>query len=100
MCYIVNVSKLLALTLFVLSLSANADEWSTADKQREFVYMALHLMDWAQTRNIARNSDKWREINPILGEHPSEDKVDAYFAVMALAHIAISDALRSKYRDT
>lgn len=76
------------------------DEWTDDDTRREAVYIALHIMDWAQTRTIARNPDRWNEVNPILGEHPSVGRVDAYFAVMALSHMAVSDVLPTEYRDT
>jgi hypothetical protein len=40
--------------------------------------MALTVADWGQTRMIARNPQTYRELNPILGPHPSQSKVDAY----------------------
>ncbi|HET8689056.1 MAG TPA: hypothetical protein VFM18_20795 [Methanosarcina sp.] len=86
--------------LMLLSFPAMADEWTQADATREAVYLAVDIIDWAQTRNIARNPNKWYEQNNILGNHPSVEKVDAYFATMALAHIAISYALPSEYRRT
>jgi len=90
--------RVLVLSVALLAGSAQADEWMTADTQREAVYLALHAMDWAQTRNIARNPYKWHEQNSILGEHPSVDRVDAYFAIIALAHVAVSDMLPTEYR--
>jgi hypothetical protein len=94
------MKNILFALLFFTTFSCSADDWSTIDKQREVTYIAFHIMDWAQTRTIARNPNKWHETNSILGKHPSVDKVDAYFAVMALAHIAISNALPTEYRST
>jgi hypothetical protein len=90
--------KTIILVLLLATMPAMADDWTIADKQREAVYLALHAIDWAQTRTIARNPDRWYEVNPILGEHPSVGRVDGYFAVMALAHIAVSNALPTRYR--
>jgi hypothetical protein len=85
--------------LFLLSFNACAfDEWTTADTQREAVYLAVDYIDWAQTRNIARNPTVWRETNPFLGLHPSVGRVDGYFASMMLVHISISRLLTSDYR--
>lgn len=46
-----------------------------------FVLLAL---DWLQTRTIAKNPDKWHEINPILGKHPTVNEVNVYFAICGL----------------
>lgn len=40
----------------------------------------LLLADWNMTRQIAGHPELYREHNPILGEHPSRRRVDAYFA--------------------
>ena len=90
--------RVFVLSVALLAGSAQADDWTTADTQREAVYMVMHAMDWAQTRTIARNPDKWGEANPILGRHPPIDRVDAYFAMAALTHVAVSAALPIEYR--
>jgi len=59
---------------------------------QELGYLALHGMDWAQTRTIAKNPQQWSETNRILGEHPSVGKVNNYFLATGLAH-----ALASQY---
>ena len=85
--------------LFLLSFNACAfDEWSEADKTREAVYLAVDTIDWLQTRNIARNPDKFYETNSYLGQHPSVGKVNEYFAVTMLLHVGIVTSLPSKYR--
>lgn len=89
--------KTIILFLLLIS-SAQADEWTREDSYREATYLTLHTMDWAQTRNIARNPDKWHEQNSILGKHPSVGKVDGYFALTGLAHVAFSYCLPSEYR--
>lgn len=44
----------------------------------------LTVADWAQTRYIARNPNDYRELNPILGSHPSVGKVNIYFSTVLL----------------
>ena len=52
-----------------------------------FLILALNILlfiDWRQTITIAKNPDKFQEYNPILGKHPSEDKVDNYFLIVSI----------------
>lgn len=60
---------------------------------RQWAYTALHVADWAQTRNIARSASvggSWIETNPILGPRPSQARVNRYFVATLAAHWAIS----------
>lgn len=51
----------------------------------------LTVADWAQTRYIAKNPNDYRELNPILGSHPSVGKVNIYFStVLLLGTLGIS----------
>ncbi len=93
------MKNLILTVLFLLSFNACAfDEWSEADKTREAVYLAVDTVDWLQTRNIARNPDKYYETNSYLGEHPSVGKVNCYFVTMMLVHVGFVTVLPSKYR--
>lgn len=92
------MKNILAVFLLLFSISATANDWTTSDTQREAMYLTLHAIDWAQTRNIARNPDRWGETNAILGNNPSVDRVDAYFTAMALMHYAIAVSLPTEYR--
>lgn len=92
---------MLRIILMVMALAAStahADDWRTEDTQCEIAYQVVAAMDWAQTRNIARNPGRWEEQNPVLGKHPSVGEVDAYFAVMGVLHYAVSEALPVEYR--
>ena len=71
------MKKLLPLLLLLIPLAANAD----VTLEKELAYSALHLIDWAQTRQIAAQPDKWLELNPLLGQHPSRAKVNIIFFV-------------------
>lgn len=94
---------------FVLSISSAPiwanDEWSKSDVSREIAYLVLHVADWGQTRNILHRADTGCdgdptciERNPFLGRSPSIRRVDTYFAVTALAHVAISHVLPKDWR--
>lgn len=87
-----------AFALFILSGPLSATDWSQDSRDRQAVYTALHLMDWAQTRTIARNPERWRELNPILGAHPSTREVDQYFALTLVGHYVVANLLPDKYR--
>ena len=87
------------LALLLVSTSAQAaDEWTTADTKREAVYLTLHTLDYAQTRNIARNPDNWHEQNAILGKHPSVSQVDRYFIATGALQCAVAYYLPAEYR--
>jgi hypothetical protein len=85
------------LALFLISSPAFADEWSREDTYREAAYLTLHTLDWAQTREIARNP-AYYEQNMYLGKHPTVRQVDRYFAAMALAHVGVAYLLPSEWR--
>lgn len=61
--------------------------WTDEDTQRQITYALLHATDWGQSRDI-KNHPGLKETNPILGKHPHDDKVDAYFATTGLGHVA------------
>jgi hypothetical protein len=87
--------------LFLVSFNCFAfDEWSDADVKREAVYQILHVIDWGQTRTIAKNPDKYYEYNSMIGKHPSVGRVDGYMATSALLHIGITHILPVEYRTT
>ena len=88
---------LLALALAACPASAS-DAWTTGDTQRETAYLALHALDWLQTRVIARDP-RYHEINPTLGTNPGMGDINRYFALCAAAHIGISAMLPRGWRD-
>jgi hypothetical protein len=73
------------------------DNWDTA---REVAYFVAHAADWGQTRSIAGHCQvgTYYETNPILGECPSVQMVNAYFLGTALVHAGVSYILPKKYR--
>lgn len=70
-------------------------------KENPFYYTSnLTLgIDWLQTRQVAKNPDKWQEEwNWLLDEHPSERAVDNYFAGVILGNILMHKLLGEKER--
>jgi hypothetical protein len=109
------------IVLLLLCSSAQADEWSRVDTYREITYQTLAAVDWLQTRQISKichtpintvaingklyvdGNDYQKhkhvtEMNPILGNCPSEDIVNVYFLITNITHYYIAKTLPEKYR--
>jgi hypothetical protein len=88
----------------------NQKGWNKYDT----VLLLLEIADWAQTREIATNvlfdgdttiycgkvpndGFKYSEANPILGEHPTLEEVDRYFACCILADYLIAKYASPKF---
>lgn len=74
------------------------DKWDNFDKGLAATSFALKVMDWRQTRQIASDPVHYREMNPLLGDHPSKERVDLYFAASTIAEIGIAHILPSDWR--
>lgn len=59
--------------------------------------LSLMTMDYAQTRTIADNPQKYEERNPILGKHPSIGRVNTYFLASEASFLALHYTLPEKY---
>lgn len=84
--------------LLILLFPMSSLAWDKADTQREITWQLIHVIDWGQTVDIAKNPSRYREINPLLGEHPSVDDVNRYMVASSLTHYLISRSLKPKYR--
>ena len=73
------------------------DKWTTADTARQAALTTLIAVDWAQTREIARNPNYY-ERNPVMGKHPTSSEVDLYFAASLLIHTAFPAMLNPRNR--
>jgi len=90
---------LLVLLLFLIPTEGiTRDEWTTQDKVLEAFWLALHTVDHLQTRYITKHPDRYWEMNPLLGRHPSTFMVDAYFIIGSLLHIWIVDIVSQEHR--
>ena len=92
------VSRLFGGGIFLLLLTGCAtDPWSKADIQREAAYMAVTVVDLGQTMDI-KNHPELKEMNPILGEHPSDGRIKTHFAVSSLIHVLMVHYLPASWR--
>ena len=93
---------ILALLIVLVGIVSNkshaGDSWDKTDKVLATGAVGLLIVDWGQTRYIAKNPEKHSEMNPILGDHPSVGRVDAYFALATLGTIALAEILPRDYR--
>ena len=88
-----------ALILWLVPLPAGAaDPWDKTDKVLGGTALAASVMDWSQTRYIARHPEQYRELDHMLPSHPSVSQVDAHFAGSILIGAAIANWLPSDYR--
>ncbi len=92
------MKTLITVILFLSLTSPVHAEWTKKDTAFQLTYTAVHLADWGQTLDIARNPDSYYEINPIVGKHPSVGRVNTYMALSLIVHTGISYLLPSKYR--
>lgn len=91
--------KLIISIVLVLVLSCNAyAEMTKSDVALMSTYSVLHIIDWGQTRYISHNGDRYYEMNPILGKHPSTDKVDAYMISTFLGMWALAYVIPEPYK--
>ena len=74
------------------------EDLTEVDKANIVLFNVLQGIDMLQTLEIA-NNDKYYETNPILGKHPSEAQVIAYFISRGFAHYHVTKMIPLKYRN-
>lgn len=89
--------KAAILALALLAMPAHAHDWTASEKGWAAAWLATRAVDWAQTRHIARNPARFRELNPLLDRHPSLGDVNRYFIVSTAAMLLAAHYL-PKYR--
>ncbi len=94
-----SITKHLGIFLFIF-MSNTSFAWSEKDSIWQTAYLATHIADWGQTRDIASQCESggYYETNPVIGRCPSKDWVNTYFFTTALLHTGIARLLPSKYR--
>lgn len=95
-CIILFVVVLLPSTSF--SAPFVFDAWDKQDIGLEATYLVLHFVDWRQTLSIVDQPDKYHEVNPLLGRHPSRNTVNFYMIGTSLIHVGIVHILPKKWR--
>lgn len=75
--------RLLAIVVLVLLLmcEAKAEPWTKEQMQLGAIAAGLYVVDYGQTRNIAKNPQQFRELNPLLGSHPTLGQVNRHFLI-------------------
>jgi len=90
------------LCMLLLPQARAAEPWDTTDKVLGTTAVALQIVDWGQTRYIAKHPEQYRESGPVtkrvIGEHPSVGQVDAYFVVYIATTLLIADRLSPPIR--
>jgi hypothetical protein len=87
------VKALITMCIALASFTSSAEafsEWEPEDKKLLIATEVLLLADWAQTRQTAKNPDKYQENNVVLGKHPSVGRVNTYFAASMLGTYLIA----------
>ena len=95
-----------AIILFVMlafsSAVIGAEEWFGELNHEEIiaeaVFVGLAVLDWNQTLQIAKHPDEYSETNFIIGEHPSEGRVNILMPAGIVLHALVTYALPRKYR--
>lgn len=83
--------------LFFSQPATAADKWDKIDISLGVAATALKVLDWRQTK-FAMESGNYFEMNPLLGRYPSQNKIDAYFALSSLLQFGIAHYLPSVWR--
>ena len=91
-------SIMILLICFFSTSAYAADKWDKTDYSLLTAMIIVDVLDWQQTRYIANHPGEYREHNLILGNHPSQGEVDAYFALASTGQVLIAHYLPSKYR--
>lgn len=86
--------------LLLLSSSAVADEWRETDTYREVTFQILNIIDWGQTRYVAKHPEQYQESESawLIGQHPSTTDVDRLMVMSAILHPIISNYLPQDWR--
>lgn len=88
---------ILSLLLAAWSSLSVAADLSPVEQRREVLVASTLVIDALQTLDI-KNHPNLRETNPILGSHPSDEKIVAYFVGVGFGHYAVTKAIPAEYR--
>lgn len=98
------MKHIVILFLLLVTTSAQSAEFTdasgavTATGVREIVWQSISIVDWMQTRTIAKNPDKYYEdTNFFMNKHPSLKEVNTYFIGYMMVHGMVSYVLPEKY---
>jgi hypothetical protein len=89
---------IIIILLLIAGTVQAADKWTTQDKILETTWLAIHIIDYGTTLDTTNYGNRYREINPILGEHPSRDKIHIYMIGTAILHPIVTHYLPRKVK--
>lgn len=82
------------LLCFTSAVNAGWQDWTSEQRQWYVASNAMILADWSTTRDLTRRYDEgYRELNPILGSHPSIGRVNVHFVSALIGHYFLTDWL-------
>jgi len=79
---------IILLSIFIFTSCATR---SKGDEIREATWLVLHAVDYKQTQYAMERPDEFEELNPLLGKHPSEGRLNTFAIVGGLFHILGTD---------
>jgi len=99
----INIKKYIVRLLLIILSSflvgcATTDKWSTTERTKEAAWLILHAVDWRQTAYAMDRPDKYEELNPILGKHPSEGRLNLFILTTTIGHILITNYIPKEHR--
>lgn len=84
--------------ILLMGCSSSSWTWTKQNTALEVVATGLHVADWMQTRYIAAHPDRFYEINPLIGKHPSDGQVNTYFALSHAGAMLATVLMPNPYR--
>lgn len=88
--------------IILVAKEARCYEFFTPLSSREIKlqigFTVITAIDWMQTKEFRAQGVK--EQNPILGEEPSQEKVDTYIGAAIISHALVTWALPPEFRET
>jgi len=91
--------RAIVLCLALLALPAQAREWTDDEIRLGAALAVTRVIDWGQTRYIARHPREFREANPFLSDNPSMSEVNRHFIIGSLIMFGAAHYL-PQYRST
>lgn len=71
--------------LFIIILLCSCS-WTKAEITKETAWLVLHTVDYSQTRYAMDRPDEFKELNPLLGDHPSKGRLNTFALLGAILH--------------
>lgn len=83
--------------LLLICIVSCSQQFGRKYSAKEAATDALIIADWAQTLEIAEHPERWQENNPLLGKHPSKERVNWSIGAALLTNTVLHRVLPDKY---